>query len=66
MSQYPHSFIAFIDNKLSNLNNVAHGGFLMSYADLFGGFPYNKVKKPIVTVSLNCNFIKPAPINHGC
>ena len=32
----------------------------MSYADSVGGFhAYNKVKKPIVTVNLNCNFIKP-------
>ena len=63
--KYPRTvFIVFIDNKLSNLNNVAHGGFLMSYADSVGGFhAYNKVKKPIVTVNLNCNFIKPAPIN---
>ena len=53
----------FIDNKLSNLNNVAHGGFLMAYADSVGGFyAYNKVKKPIVTVNLNCNFIKPVSI----
>ena len=64
-NKYPRTvFIVFIDNKLSNLNNVAHGGFLMSYADSVGGFyAYNKVKKPIVTVNLNCNFLKPVPIN---
>ena len=57
-------FGTFISEKHSNLNNVAHGGFLMSYADSVGGFhAYNKVKKSIVTVNLNCNFIKPAPIN---
>ena len=43
--KYPRTvFIVFIDNKLSNLNNVAHGGFLMVYADSVGGFyAYNKV-----------------------
>ena len=62
--KYPRTvFIVFIDNKLSNLNNVAHGGFLMSYADSVGGFhAYNKVNKPIVTVNLNCNFIKPVSV----
>ena len=62
--KYPNTvFIVFIDNKLSNLNNVAHGGFLMAYADSVGGFyAYNKVKKPIVTVNLNCNFIKPVSV----
>ena len=63
-NDYPDTvFIVFIDNKLSNLNNVAHGGFLMAYADSVGGFyAYNKVKKPIVTVNLNCNFIKPVNV----
>ena len=62
--KYPRTiFIVFIDNTLSNLNNVAHGGFLMAYADSVGGFyAYNKVKKPIVTVNLNCNFIKPVDV----
>ena len=61
---YPRTiFGVFINNKLSNLNNVAHGGFLMAYADSVGGFyAYNKVKKPIVTVNLNCNFIKPVNV----
>ena len=63
-NKYPRTiFGVFISNKLSNLNNVAHGGFLMSYADSVGGFyAYNRVKKPIVTINLNCNFIKPVPI----
>ena len=53
-----------VSDKHLNSVNFAHGGFLMSYADSVGGFhAYNKVKKPIVTVNLNCNFIKPAPIN---
>ena len=62
--KYPRTvFGVFINNKLSNLNNVAHGGFLMAYADSVGGFyAYNKVKKPIVTVNLNCNFIKPVNV----
>jgi acyl-coenzyme A thioesterase PaaI-like protein len=35
----------------------------MAYADSVGGFyAYNKVKKPIVTVNLNCNFIKPVSV----
>ena len=56
-------FGTFIENKQSNLNNVAHGGFLMAYADSVGGFfPYNTVKKGIVTVSLNSQFIRPAPV----
>ena len=63
--KYPSTvFGVLIDNKSSNLNEVAHGGFLMSYADSVGGFyAYNKTKKPIVTVNLNCNFIKPVPVN---
>ena len=63
--KYPNTvFGVLIDNKSSNLNEVAHGGFLMSYADSVGGFyAYNKIKKPIVTVNLNCNFIKPVPVN---
>ena len=62
--RYPRTvFGVFIDNRLSNLNNVAHGGFLMAYADSVGGFyAYNEVKKPIVTVNLNCNFIKPVNV----
>ena len=53
-----------VAEKHLNSGNFAHGGFLMSYADSVGGFhAYNKVKKPIVTVNLNCNFIKPVPIN---
>ena len=36
----------------------------MSFADSVGGFyAYNKIKRPIVTVNLNCNFIKPVPVN---
>ena len=36
----------------------------MSYADSVGGFyAYNKIKRPIVTVNLNCNFIKPVPVD---
>ena len=63
--KYPSTvFGVLIDNKSSNLNEVAHGGFLMSYADSVGGFyAYNKTKKPIVTVNLNCNFIKPVPVD---
>ena len=63
-NNFPNTkFRVFISNKLSNLNEVAHGGFLMAYADSVGGFyAYNKVKKPIVTVNLNCNFIKPVPV----
>ena len=56
-------FGTYIGNKVSNLNEVAHGGFLMAYADSVGGFfAYNKVKKPIVTANLNSNFIKAANI----
>ncbi len=63
-NKYPNTiFGTFIGNKVSNLNEVAHGGFLMAYADSVGGFyAYNKVKKPIVTVTLNCNFIKPVHV----
>ena len=62
-NKYPNTiFGTFIGNKVSNLNEVAHGGFLMAYADSVGGFyAYNKVKKPIVTVTLNCN--PPGTIN---
>ena len=35
----------------------------MAYADSVGGFfAYKTVKKPIVTISLNSNFIRPAPV----
>ena len=35
----------------------------MAYADSVGGFfAYNTVKKPIVTVNLNSNFIRHVPI----
>ena len=47
----------------SNLNEVAHGGFLMAYADSVGGFfAYNTVKKGIVTINLNSQFIRPVPV----
>ncbi len=64
-NKYPNTlFGVSIDNKLSNLNEVAHGGFLMAYADSVGGYhAYNKVKKPIVTVTLTSNFLRPVPIN---
>ena len=51
-------FGVFVEEKQSNLNNVAHGGFLMAFADSVGGyFAYKTVKKSIVTVNLNSNFI---------
>ena len=63
-NEYPDTiFGVMINENQSNLNEVAHGGFLMAYADSVGGFyAYNKVKKPIVTVSLNSNFIRHVPI----
>ena len=37
----------------------------MAFADSVGGyFAYKTVKKSIVTVNLNSNFIRPAPV--GC
>jgi len=39
-------FGTYIQNYQSNLNKVAHGGFLMAYADSVGGYyAYNTVKK---------------------
>ncbi len=63
-NQYPKTlFGTFIKTIQTNLNNVAHGGFLMAYADSVGGFhAYNTVKKPIVTVNLNSNFIRHVPL----
>ena len=63
-NSFPHTvFGTFVQEIQSNLNNVAHGGFLMAYADSVGGFfAYKTVKKPIVTISLNSNFIRPAPV----
>ena len=56
-------FGIFIEQKQSNLNNVAHGGFLMAYADSVGGYhAYNIIKKPIVTINLNSNFIRHVPL----
>ena len=62
--KYPNTeFLVLVEDKQSNLNNVAHGGFLMAYADSVGGyFAYNSVKKPIVTVNLNSEFIRPVPV----
>tara|TARA_B100000686_G_C16470864_1_gene802033 strand:- start:263 stop:685 length:423 start_codon:yes stop_codon:yes gene_type:complete len=63
-NKFPNTvFGTYIKENQSNLNNVAHGGFLMAYADSIGGFfAYNTVKKPIVTLNLNSNFIRPVPI----
>tara|TARA_B100000902_G_scaffold382641_1_gene420550 strand:+ start:617 stop:1039 length:423 start_codon:yes stop_codon:yes gene_type:complete len=56
-------FGTFVENYQSNLNEVAHGGFLMAYADSVGGFfAYNTVKKGIVTINLNSQFIRPVPV----
>ena len=56
-------FGTYIGNKVSNLNEVAHGGFLMAYADSVGGFfAYKTVKKGIVTINLNSQFIRPVPV----
>ena len=61
---YPNTvFGMFIGEKQSNLNEVAHGGFLMSFADSVGGFfAYNCCKKSIVTVNLNSSFIRHCPV----
>ena len=57
-------FGTYVRNHHSNLNEVAHGGFLMAYADSIGGYyAYNTVKKSIVTINLNSNFIRPVPVN---
>ena len=56
-------FGTYIEQYQSNLNEVAHGGFLMAYADSVGGFfAYNTVKKGIVTINLNSQFIRPVSI----
>lgn len=56
-------FGTFISEKHSNLNNVAHGGFLMAFADSIGGFvAYNTVKKSIVTINLNSCFLRPVNV----
>jgi len=56
-------FGTYVENYQSNLNEVAHGGFLMAYADSVGGFfAYNTVKKGIVTINLNSQFIRPVPV----
>ena len=62
--KFPNTiFGTYIENYQSNLNEVAHGGFLMAYADSVGGFfAYNKVKKGIVTINLNSQFIRPVPV----
>ncbi len=62
--EYPNTeFITFISEKQSNLNNVAHGGFLMAYADSVGGYyAYNAVKKSIVTINLDSQFIRHVPL----
>lgn len=64
-NKFPNTvFGTYILNLQSNLNDVAHGGFLMAFADSVGGyFAYNTVKKPIVTVNLNSNFLRHVPIN---
>ena len=38
----------------------------MAYADSVGGFfAYNTVKKGIVTINLNSQFIRPVPVGSG-
>lgn len=61
---YPDTiFGMFVGEKQSNLNEVAHGGFLMAFADSVGGFyAYNCCKKSIVTVNLNSSFIRHVPV----
>ena len=50
--------------KHTNINNVAHGGFLMGFADTVGGHvSYNMLKKKSVTATFNANFIRPVPHN---
>ena len=63
-NKFPNTiFGVYVDEHQSNLNKVAHGGFLMAYADSVGGhLAYNTVKQSIVTVNLNSNFIRPVPI----
>ena len=62
--KFPNTiFGTYIENYQSNLNEVAHGGFLMAYADSVGGFfAYNTVKRGIVTINLNSQFIRPVPV----
>ena len=64
-NKFPYTiFGTYVQNYHSNLNEVAHGGFLMAYADSIGGYyAYNTVKKSIVTINLNSNFIRPVPVN---
>ncbi len=63
-NKFPNTiFGTLITKKQSNLNEVSHGGFLMAFADSVGGyFSFKTVKKPIVTVTLNSNFIRPVPL----
>lgn len=62
---YPNiEFGVRILEKHTNVNNVAHGGFLMGLADTVGGHTaYNALKKKSVTASFNANFIRPVPSN---
>ncbi len=64
--KYPNTvFITKISEKQTNLNSVAHGGFLMAFADTIGGnVAFNSVKKRSVTASFNASFIRPAPIEN--
>ena len=50
--KFPYTiFGTYILNLQTNLNEVAHGGFLMAYADSVGGYyAYNTVKKSIVPI----------------
>ena len=62
--KFPNTiFGTYVENYQSNLNEVAHGGFLMAYADSVGGYyAYNTVKKSIVTINLNSNFLSYVPV----
>ena len=64
-NDFPDTIFAVeIKEKQTNLRQVAHGGFLMAFADSVGGyFAYKATMKPSVTVNLNSNFISPVPIN---
>ena len=63
-NKFPNTiFGTYILNLQTNLNEVAHGGFLMAYADSVGGYyAYNTVKKSIVTINLNSNFLSYVPV----
>ncbi len=58
---YAEISMPIIENKHTNLYNIAHGGAIASLADTIMGVACATVGKKVVTLEMNMNFIKAVP-----